>query len=66
MKDELTVELVGWLIDNYSYSPSEAMDVLYTSTTFDRLQNTDTGFYYQSLGYVASFLKNEVEKAVFC
>lgn len=32
----------------------------------DRLQNTKTNFYFQSVGYVASFLKNEVENAVFC
>ena len=48
-----------------SKSPAEALDVLYTSDTFDRLQQTDTGFYFQSVGYVASFLKNEIEKAVF-
>ena len=66
MKEELTVELVDWLMATYGYSPQEALDTLYTSETFDRLQNTATGFYFQSVGYVSSFLKNEIENAVFC
>ena len=32
---------------------------------FDTTERT-TGFYYQSVGYVASFLQNEVERSVFC
>ena len=66
MKDELAVELTDWLMETYSYSAEEALDILYTSETFDRLQDSATGFYYQSVGYVASFLQNEIEKAVFC
>ena len=66
MKEELTVELADWLMETYGYSPQEALDTLYTSETFDRLQNTTTGFYFQSVGYVSSFLKNEIENAVFC
>ena len=65
MKEELTVELADWLMENYDYSPSKALDVLYSSETFDRLQDTSTGFYFQSLGYVSSFLRNEVEYAEF-
>ena len=53
-------------METYGYSPKESLDVLYASDTFERLQNTATGFYFQSVGYVASFLKNEIEKAVFC
>lgn len=66
MKEELTVELADWIMETYSYSAEEALDILYTSETFDRLQDSATGFYYQSVGYVASFLLNEIEKAVFC
>ena len=66
MKEGLTVELADWLMETYGYSPQEALDTLYTSETFDRLQNTATGFYFQSVGYVSSFLKNEIENAVFC
>ncbi len=57
MKEELTVELADWLMETYNYSPQEALDALYTSETFDRLQDTASGFYFQSVGYVSSFLK---------
>ena len=63
MKDELTIELVGYLLDDYHYTPEEAIDVVYTSETFERLQDDTTGLYYQSPGYVYSFLKNELETA---
>ena len=39
------------------------IEVLYTSETFDRLQEDETGLYYQSSGYVYSFLQNELTKA---
>ena len=37
-----------------------ALDVLYTSDTFTRLQDNETGFYYQSSGYVFDFLNKEI------
>ena len=63
LKDELSVEIAGFLVDDYKYSPEEAIDVLYTSETFDRLQDDSTGLYYQSPGYVYSFLQNELKNA---
>ena len=55
MKDELAVELADWLMETYGYSTAEALDILYTSETFDLLQTSATGFYYQSVGYITSF-----------
>ena len=63
LKDELCVEIAGYLVDDYKLSPEEAIDVLYTSETFDRLQDDTTGLYYQSPGYVYSFLQNELKIA---
>ena len=63
LKDELSVEIVGFLVDDNKYSPEEAIDVLYTSETFERLQDDATGLYYQSPGYVYSFLQNELKTA---
>ena len=63
LKDELTTELAGFLVDDYHYTPQEAIDVLYTSETFERLQDNATGLYYQSPGYVYSFLQNELKTA---
>ena len=66
MKDDLCTELAGLLIDEYHYDPQEAIDVLYTSETFERLQDDSTGLYYQSPGYVYSFLHNELTTAKVC
>ncbi len=63
MKDDLCTELTGFLMDEYHYSPQEAIDVLYTSETFERIQDNSTGLYYQSPGYVYSFLHNELTTA---
>ena len=63
LKDELTTELAGFPVDDYHYTPEEAIDVLYTSETFERLQDDATGLYYQSPGYVYSFLQNELKTA---
>ena len=56
-------ELAGYLMDDYHCSREEAIDMLYTSDTFERLQDDATGLYYQSPGYVYSFLDNELKKA---
>lgn len=63
LKDDLCVELAGFLMDDFHYTPQEAIDVLYTSETFERLQDNNTGLYYQSAGYVYSFLQNELRNA---
>ena len=59
----MCVELAEYLIDDYHYSPEESIEVLYTSEAFDRLQEDETGLYYQSPGYVYSFLQNELTKS---
>lgn len=66
MKDELSVELTGFLMDDFHYTPEEAIETLYTSETFERLQDDATGLYYQSPGYVYSFLLNELNNAKIC
>lgn len=66
MKDELTAELTEKLVEDFHYSVMDALDVLYTSETFERLQDDETGLYYQSPGYVYSFLYNEVKTATPC
>lgn len=63
MKDELCVELAGILVDEFHMKPEEAIETLYTSETFERLQDDNTGLYYQSAGYVFSFLQNELMTA---
>ena len=63
LKDELATELAGFLMDDFQLTPQEDIDMLYTSETFERLQDNATGLYYQSAGYVYSFLQNEIKNA---
>jgi hypothetical protein len=63
MKDDICVELASYLVEDYHYTLQEALEALYTSETFERLQNDETGLYYQSPGYVYSFLQNEINTA---
>ena len=63
MKEALATDLSELLSKDYNMSISEAIDTLYNSETFARLQNADTGLYYQSPGYVYSFLNSELS---FC
>lgn len=60
MKEDMTEELITMLMASRHYSMNEAMDVLYNSDTFSRLEDDNTGLYYQSPGYVYSFLNQEL------
>lgn len=60
MQEELSVEILQILMDEWNYSMVEAMSLYYNSDTFERLSNPNTGLYYQSAGYIYDFLKKEL------
>lgn len=60
MQEDMYAELIQILMEEYNYTQDRAMETLYNSDTFERLQNPDTGLYYQSPGYVYSFLNSEL------
>ena len=62
MQEELCAELVEILMEEWHYTMQEALGVLYNSDTFALIQDTGTGLYYQSAGYVYSFLEDELKK----
>ncbi|MBQ3845074.1 MAG: DUF3990 domain-containing protein [Bacteroidales bacterium] len=45
-----------------SVDEQQAFDVVYTSRLFEKLDNPATGLYFQSSGYVYSFLQDELDK----
>ena len=59
--EHLANDLVGQLMSDYAWDIQKAMDVLYNSETFSKLEDPRSGLYYQSLPYVYSYLKSEVE-----
>ena len=60
MKEDMSEELIKMLMTNWHYSMDDAMDVLYNSDTFSRLEDDNTELYYQSPGYVYSYLYQEL------
>lgn len=52
MQEELNVEILQILMNEWNYSMEEAMSIYYNSDTFERLSNPNTGLYYQSAGDV--------------
>ena len=60
MQEDMYAELIQILMEKYGYTLEKAMDALYNSETFTRLQDANTGLYYQSPGYVYSFLNSEL------
>lgn len=60
MKEDMSIELISLIMQKWHCSMEEAMDALYNSDTFSRLEDSRTGLYYQSPGYVYSFLDKEL------
>ncbi len=55
----LCTELVPMLMDEYGIDEQTAIGKLYRSKTFSKLEDSDTGLYYQGAVYVFEFLKEE-------
>ena len=60
MKEDISAELICMLMQNWHFSQQEAVDILYNSDTFNRLQDEQTGLFYQSAGYVYAYLQQEL------
>ena len=57
----MTRDLAVMLVEDYQISIPEALDILYNSETYEKLQDTRTGLYFQSPVYVYDFLQNELK-----
>ena len=58
--EEMTREIIIYLMQDFGYDMDKAFEIFYNSDTFERLNNIQSGLYYQSSGYVYSFLKEEL------
>lgn len=59
MKEDICAELIALLMKDRYYTMFEAIDMLYNSDTYNRIQDQSTGLYYQSPGYSYAFLQQE-------
>lgn len=53
-------DVVLLLIERHNMDVENALDTFYTSETYSKLKNPETGLYFQSPLYVYSFLENEL------
>lgn len=60
----LSTELTDMLMETYGWDIKKALDELYSSETFLRLNDPACGLYYESAVYVFSYLQNEIENGV--
>lgn len=60
MKEEITKDMIARLMDDYGMTMQEAFDKVYTSHLFSKLENPSSGLYFQSSGYVYSYLQQEL------
>ena len=62
MKEEIVKDMISRLMEERSLSLQQAFDAVYTSRLFEKLSDPKTGLFFQSSGYVYSFLKEELDK----
>lgn len=62
MKEEIVKDLISRLMEERGISMQEAFDIVYQSRLFEKLNNPNTGLYFQSSGYVYSYLQDELNK----
>lgn len=60
MKEEIIKDLISFVMTDKKVDMQSAFDIVYTSELFAKLDNPATGLYYQSSGYVYSYLKDEL------
>lgn len=58
--DSLTKNLVLKVMNDFDYSITVAMDVVYNSQLYDKILDLETGLYYQSAGYNYELLRHEL------
>lgn len=60
MQEDMTADLLSILMEDRNMSMQDAMLLFYNSDTYARLQDAESGLYYQSPGYVLDCLDNEL------
>lgn len=64
MIEGICKDIICYLMEDYGLDMEAAMRQLYLSETFMKLQDEETGLYYQSSGYVYDYLQNEIRTGI--
>ena len=60
--ETLCEDLVPMIMEEYGLTDREALDRLYKSKTFAKIEDPQAGLYYQGAVYVFDFIKEEFSK----
>jgi len=60
MVEGMTSDLVQILMERRGLPMAKALDIVYKSATYEHLLNPETRLYFQSPGYVYSYLEDEL------
>ena len=60
----LTNDLIIMLMDDYEMSMEQALDTVYGSNTYKKIERPSTGLFYQSAVYAMDMLKEELGKTL--
>ena len=60
LKETLSKDLIALLMERKGMSMEEAFRCYYDSVIFQKISNPETGLFYQSPGYVYSYLEEEL------
>ncbi len=60
MQEDMTADILSILMEDRNMPMQDAMLLFYNSDTYARLQDAESGLYYQSAGYVLDCLDNEL------
>jgi len=61
MKEDIVKDMIARLMEERGLTMQQAFDAVYTSRLFEKLDDPNTGLYFQSSGYVYSFLLDELQ-----
>ena len=65
MNECMMRDITMMVIEKYNVSLAEALDLVYNSETYMKLQDPRTGLYFQSPVYVFDFLQKELAHGKF-
>ena len=58
---EIQKDMVQWLIQERNLSLADALNTIYNSETFEKIQNVNTGLYLESSAYNYNLLEDELK-----
>ena len=58
--EHLTLELVAMLMEDHGMTMEQALDTVYRSHTYEKIEKASTGLFFQGAVYVMDMLQEEL------